>query len=335
VTHPDSPEEVASDPRSPEPSREAARGDDSEPAHPRWRRALLVGAAALVTLVGAALYGPRLLYLLRHESTDDAYVHGATIVPIIPQVSGRVVDLRVRDNQDVAAGDLLLAIDPSDYRAAVDHAEAEVARGEAALANARQELARALPLARNGTIAPERLDAVQAGAREAKAALEVARADLETARIQLARTRIHAPVDGRVTLRNVNEGQVVEPGDRLFALVDLHDVWIVANFKETQIGDMRAGQPVDIEVDAYPNRIFHGSVASFQAGTGSVFSLLPPENATGQFVKVVQRLPVRIDVLEEPDDAPPLYPGLSVNVHVDTRQPGTATGPAASRAAGP
>ena len=165
--------------------------------------------------------------------------------------------------------------------------------------------------------------------------MAVARAELETARIQLERTRLYAPMDGRVTLRNVQEGQVVQAGEDLFALVNLRDVWIVANFKETQIADMRVGQPVDIEVDAYPGHVFQGRVASFQAGTGSVFSLLPPENATGQFVKVVQRLPVRIDVLGGPDVGHPLYPGLSVVVHVDTRQPGAPAGSGSQPAARP
>lgn len=319
------PPESSSEERAREPTREE-EAEGAAPQGPHHRRALLIGVAALVALVGAGLYGPRLLYLLRHESTDDAYVHGDTIVPIVTQVSGKVVDLRVQDNQDVSAGDLLLAIERSDYQAAVDRAEAEVRRQEAALTNARQEFARAEPLERRGAISPERLDEVAADERGAQAALAAARAELETARIQLARTRLYAPVDGRVTLRNVQQGQVVQTGEDLFALVNLRDVWIVANFKETQIADMRVGQPVDIEVDAYPGHVFHGRVESFQAGTGSVFSLLPPENATGQFVKVVQRLPVRIDVLEGPDAGHPLYPGLSVTVHVDTRQPGAPAG---------
>jgi len=313
----------SSEERSPEATgRERAEGAEPEGHH--HRRALLIAAAVLVALVGAGLYGPRFLYLLRHESTDDAYVHGNTIVPIVPQVSGKVVDLKVRENQDVVAGDLLLAIESSDYEAAVSRAEAEVERQQAALTNARKEFARAVPLEGRGAIAPERLDEIAAAERESQAALAVARAELEIARIQLVRTRLYAPMDGRVTLRNVHLGEVVQAGQDLFALVNLRDIWIVANFKETQITDMRVGQPVDIEVDAYPGRVFHGRVESFQAGTGSVFSLLPPENATGQFVKVVQRLPVRIDVTEGADADHPLYPGLSVTVHVDTRRPGAA-----------
>jgi membrane fusion protein (multidrug efflux system) len=324
VEDPSSPES-SSEERSPAPARGEDAKEVASQGHPH-RRALLIGGAALVVLVGAVLYGPRLLYLLRHESTDDAYVHGNNIVPIVPQVSGKVVELRVRDNQDVAADDLLLEIDRSDYQAAVDRAEAEVKRQEAALANAREEYTRALPLERRGVTSPQRLDEITAAELVAQADLAAARAELETARIQLMRTRIYAPVDGRITLRNVQQGEVVHSGQDLFALVNLKDVWIVANFKETQIAEMRVGQPVDVEVDAYPGHVFHGRVESFQAGTGSVFSLLPPENATGQFVKVVQRLPVRIEVLEGSDVDQPLYPGLSVTVHVDTEHPGAAAG---------
>jgi membrane fusion protein (multidrug efflux system) len=108
----------------------------------------------------------------------------------------------------------------------------------------------------------------------------------------------------------------------VMALVDLGDIWVRANYKETQVGRMQAGQPVDIEVDAYPGRHFHGHVESLQAGSGSVFSLLPPENATGNFVKVVQRIPVRIAVDDPPDRAHPLLPGMSVVPHVDIRSRG-------------
>lgn len=308
------------------PRGEEAGERDGGRAAPRRRRPrsrwLLIGAASILALALAVVYGPRVLYLWRHESTDDAYVVGNTIVAIVPQVSGRVVSLRVDTNQQVASGDLLLQIDPSEYRVAVDRAAANVSRWEASLANARQELERARPLARRGVTSAERLDSLRAAEREARAQLALARAELEAAQIDLARTSISAPVSGRVTERNVSAGDVVQPGDRLFALVDLDDVRVEANFKETQIAQMRRGQPVDLEVDAYPDTVFHGRIESFQAGTGSVFSLLPPENATGQFVKIVQRLPIRIAVDREVD-RPVLYPGLSVVAHVDTRAPGS------------
>jgi membrane fusion protein (multidrug efflux system) len=147
--------------------------------------------------------------------------------------------------------------------------------------------------------------------------IEAAQAALETAQINLRRTLVKADLPGNVAQKNVDPGKYVQPGQPVLALVDLNRIWIVANFKETQINKMRAGQPVDIQVDAYPGVEFKGRVDSLQPGTGAVFSLLPPENATGNFVKIVQRVPVKIIFDSAPDPAHPLYPGLSVVPYVD------------------
>lgn len=135
---------------------------------------------------------------------------------------------------------------------------------------------------------------------------------LNLARLDLGRTTITAPVAGRIAKKNVDTGKYVQPGQPLLSIVDDDNLWVVANFKETQISRMRTGQLVDIEVDAYPGVTINGHVDSFQAGTGAVFSLLPPQNATGNFVKVVQRVPVKILIDSKPDPAHPLQPGLSV-----------------------
>jgi membrane fusion protein (multidrug efflux system) len=135
---------------------------------------------------------------------------------------------------------------------------------------------------------------------------------LRLARLDLGRTTITAPIDGRIAKKNVDEGKFVQPGQPLLAIVDDGSLWVVANFKETQIAHMQPGQPVDIRVDAYKGVNFSGHVDSFQPGTGAVFSLLPPQNATGNFVKVVQRVPVKIVIDSKPDPAHPLWPGLSV-----------------------
>jgi membrane fusion protein (multidrug efflux system) len=147
--------------------------------------------------------------------------------------------------------------------------------------------------------------------------IEAAQAALETAQINLRRTLVRATLPGTVAQKNVDPGKYVQPGQPVLALVDLNRIWIVANFKETQIKKMRAGQPVDIQVDAYPGVEFKGRVDSLQPGTGAVYSLLPPENATGNFVKIVQRVPVKIIFDSAPDPAHPLYPGLSVVPYVD------------------
>ena len=152
--------------------------------------------------------------------------------------------------------------------------------------------------------------------REAQSAQDLAERDL-------TRTVVVAPVSGRIAMKNANPGKYVMPGQSLLAIVK-EDIWVIANFKETQIAKMVVGQPVEIKVDAYPAVKFSGHVDSLQTGTGSIFSLLPPENATGYFVKVVQRVPVKIIIDSKFDSQHPLWPGLSVVPTVDvSRQTGT------------
>ena len=126
------------------------------------------------------------------------------------------------------------------------------------------------------------------------ASLSQAQADLAFAELQLAHTEVRSPADGVIAKKSVEGGQVVQMGQPLLAIVPLHDVWVVANFKETQLSRLKAGMPATIEIDTFPGKVFHGTVDSLSAGTGARFSLLPPENATGNWVKVVQRVPVKI-----------------------------------------
>lgn len=167
--------------------------------------------------------------------------------------------------------------------------------------------------------APERIDVSQTQVGNAEASIEQAQAAVHQAELELSYTKIFAPEDGIVTGKTIEEGQLVQIGAPLLALSQSDDVWIVANFKETQLESMRVGQAVDIEVDAYPSEEFHGHVESFQAGTGSRFSLLPAENATGNYVKVVQRVPVKIVFDQKPDNLHLLAPGMSVEPSVKVR----------------
>ncbi len=167
--------------------------------------------------------------------------------------------------------------------------------------------------------APERINVSQSQIGNAEAAIAQAEATVHQAELELSYTKIYAPEDGIVTRKSVEEGQLVQSGTPLMALSQSDEIWVVANFKETQLESMRVGQPVDIEVDAYPNQTFHGKIESFQAGTGSRFSLLPSENATGNYVKVVQRIPVRIVFDEQPDKLHLLAPGMSVAPSVKVR----------------
>jgi membrane fusion protein (multidrug efflux system) len=152
----------------------------------------------------------------------------------------------------------------------------------------------------------------------AEAGVKAATAQLEQARLNLSYTEIRAPEGGHIAHKSVAGGDYVQVGQDLMALVP-DDVWITANFKETDLADIQIGDPVDINVDAYPSQIFHGRVDSFQAGSGAAFALLPPENATGNYVKVVQRVPVKIVFDHLPGEHWVLGPGMSVVPHVRIR----------------
>jgi membrane fusion protein, multidrug efflux system len=159
--------------------------------------------------------------------------------------------------------------------------------------------------------APQSVAVSEAQAATAGATTEQLRAQVAQAELELSYTKIYAPETGRVTRKSVEEGALVQVGQPLMAIVP-GDVWVTANFKESQIGRMAPGQSVEISVDAYPDKTFKGHVDSIQAGTGARFSLIPPENATGNYVKVVQRVPVKIVFDEPPDPKHMLAPGMSV-----------------------
>jgi membrane fusion protein (multidrug efflux system) len=211
-------------------------------------------------------------------------------------------------------------------RAAADAAKSEIAAAETAIATAQQRavqaraaVARAEATLQTTKTAPEQIQAMRARASAAEARVKQMKAALAQAEINLERTTIKAPSAGTVSRKTVEVGQVLQPGQPLMALVSLADVWVVANFKETQLRNMREGLPATIEVDALGGREFKGRVESLAAATGAKFSLLPPENATGNYVKVVQRVPVKIvlDPGQDPDHR--LRPGMSVFPTVYTK----------------
>jgi len=163
------------------------------------------------------------------------------------------------------------------------------------------------------------IGALQAELAQAGAQLEAARASAAQAQLDLDNTVVKSALAGRVGDRSVRVGQYVQPGTRMMTVVPVQRTYLEANFKETQIGRMRVGQPVELHVDALPDHTLHGVVDSFSPGTGSQFALLPPENATGNFTKIVQRVPVRIRIDTGPETRSVLLPGMSVTVDVDTR----------------
>jgi len=211
-------------------------------------------------------------------------------------------------------------------KAGVDSAHSQIAEAEAGIRVAESKLAQSrageqqaqaeLETAQTG---PSQIAATRARASSAEARVMQARANLAQADLNLQYTTVKAPARGIVSKKGVNVGQVVQAGQPLLALVQIDDVWVTANFKETQLKDMRPGQRATIDVDAFGGREFKGKVDSVAGATGSRFSLLPPENATGNFVKVVQRVPVKIvlDTGQDPDNL--LRPGMSVSPTVYTK----------------
>lgn len=326
----------------------------------RLRWPLMIGVVVLACLVGLYVY----LTGGRYQSTDDAQVGGAR-VSIAPSISGRVVELDVRDNQLVKAGQLLFRLDPRPFQTAYDQAaanlasarlqvdqlkanyrqrEADVKDAQAAVAYAQIDARRQAALVTAGTATAAQLDQAQSQLDQARQRLDAAKqaaaaalaalggnADVapdqhplvQQAQAQVARARLDqsyvdvvAPQEGIVTkVDQLQVGDYINTGAPVFSLVS-DRLWIDANFKENQLEYMRAGEPAKVRLDAYPDRRFDAVVQAITPGTGSSFSLLPAENATGNWVKVTQRVPVRIVFTRTPDV--PMPPGLSATVTVDT-----------------
>ncbi|QGZ63456.1 HlyD family secretion protein [Paraburkholderia acidisoli] len=232
-------------------------------------------------------------------------------------------------------------------RANIAQSEAQQQVAQVSLRHARDEVARYAPLAATGaettehlaeltstrdqaqatlaadaaavTAARSQIAALNAQLSQARAQLEAARASAAQSQLDLDNTVVKSALAGRVGDRTVRVGQYVQPGTRMLTVVPVQQTYLTANFKETQIGRMRVGQPVELRVDALPGHTLHGVVDSFSPGTGAQFALLPPENATGNFTKIVQRVPVRIRLQTGPETRSVLLPGMSVTVDIDTR----------------
>ena len=305
---------------------------------------------------------------------------------MIPRVPGYVLDVRVKDNQQVKKGDTLLVLDNRDYqikveqaeaalqiaqsslgsaratssaavaniatsRASVGTIEAQIAQAEVTLRRASQDYERYANLIQDHSITQQQFEQAEAAKQTAEkqllilqqqknqasqqtsavasqsnatssqisvadATIKQRQVDVEAAKLNLSYTVITAPTDGLISKVNVQPGQFVQAGQALFSVVHSNQVWVVANFKETQLDKMKVGQKVVIEVDAFDDHKFDAQVASFSPATGSTFALLPPDNASGNFVKVVQRLPVRIEFNTQDSLVHKLRPGMNVKVDV-------------------
>jgi membrane fusion protein (multidrug efflux system) len=362
-------------------------------ADPR-RKKVMIGLAGAMLLAGGGWY---MFHDSGEVSTDNAYV-GAESAQVTPLIAAAVVDVPVVNTEVVRKGDVLLRLDDSDFRLAVEKAEAaylkarrqyaqssatsgslaaqvdarsadigqaraQVVAAQSAVEKAKADLDRREHLAGNGFVSREELTSyrnayvsAQSNLRQAQSAIAqaqatrgaaqenyaanealiqgtsvdtspdvaAAKAALDQARLDLQRTVIHAPMDGIVTNRQVQVGQRIAAGNSVMTIVPVGTVYVDANFKEGQLNRVRPGQPATLTSDLYGGKtVFHGRVVGFAGGTGSAFALIPAQNATGNWIKVVQRLPVRIALDPKELAAHPLRVGLSMEATIDVSGNGT------------
>ena len=287
-----------------------------------------------------------------YQRTDHAYVENLN-VQVAPKVRGEIEDVFVEDNQFVNEGDLLVKIDNRDYKVAYNMAKAEYEKAllnqtnakanlsavNSSLSVAKKDVERYEKLYKEGAVSKQTLDnaktkydnlkANKTNANQAiisktennvaNAEIEGLKAKMEQAKLNLEYTEIYAPQSGHITNKRVSKGTYIQVGSPMFKIVP-KEVWVVANFKENQLTNMKKGQEVEIKIDTYPNKKFKGKIESIQRLSGAKSSLFPPENAVGSFVKIVQRIPVKIVFCEDIDNEKyNIIPGISVVPKVKVR----------------
>lgn len=272
---------------------------------------------ALFFAVSAVVWMGMKIHDYFYINTDNAYVN-ANVVHIAPRVTGQITQLLIHNNQFVQQHQSLFVIDPVPFQNALAKAEAQYAISKSALINAKATAERTITLAQKKFVSIQDRDNVTTTLETAEASLNLAKAARDQAILDQSWTNISAPSSGWVTNVSLRVGDVVAANQPLFALISDGEFWVDANFKETELENIHSGQRAIVHVDMYPGHSFEGVVQSISGGTGSAFSLLPPQNATGNWVKVAQRVPVRIRIVN-PDPAYPLRIGSSASVRVSLR----------------
>ena len=306
---------------------------DTRPEYMK-KRVIVPSVTAIIFLIFGIYFT---IHSIFYQSTDDAFVEGH-IVSIAPRLEGPVLKLLIDDNQLVKKGDLLLEIDPKDYEVKLQQAKAKLEEAKASLVRTENQVTKSLSdleFAQNdyeryskmfekGIASKQdydsslnKLTSAQSGSNAAKAmydeisaSIKRLEAEVEQDELNLSYTKIYAPEEGLITNRSVEQGNYVQVAQPMFAIVP-EKMWVVANFKETQLANMKPGQPVEIKVDTYRGKKFQGKVDSIQRASGAKASLFPPENAVGSYVKIVQRVPVKI-VFTEDISKYNILPGMSV-----------------------
>jgi len=271
---------------------------------------MVIGGGAFLVFVHWFFIGSK------YVSTDNAYV-GAEMVIITPAVAGIVKDIPVVDTHAIKKGAILVQIDDTDLKLALSRAEAENAKAQADYNRTKLIWNRRKALS-SSTVSAEELSNAENNYKVAESLLLASKTNLEQSKINLERTVIRSPVDGVVARRQVHLGQHVAVGMNIMSIVPVQEMHVDANFKEVELRKIKVGQSVELTSDIYGSSVvYKGKVLGFAGGTGSVFATIPAQNATGNWIKVVQRLPVRIALEKDELEKNPLRVGLSMYAEVD------------------
>lgn len=276
------------------------------------KQKILTAIGAISFLIVAYFVFEHIMYV----TTDNAQIEAHSVM-LAPKVPGFVVTVNIEEGQKVKKGDVLLAIDERDYQNTLKQVTSELNSIEARKRDAERNYKRISELFSKGAVSQQQYDTSSATFSDLKAKYDAVSAQLAQAQLNLENTKIKAPTDGFIAKKSAELGQLAAAGVPLVGFVSSEDRWVVANFKETEIEGIKVDAKVKIEVDAISGRHFEGKVMSISSATGATFTLLPPDNATGNFTKVVQRVPVKIkfEGLTE-QDIEVLKAGLSANVKV-------------------
>jgi len=276
------------------------------------KKKVLIGVGSVVML-GAVYLG---VEHFRFVETDNAQIEGHAVL-LAAKVGGYIVKTNVTDGQRVKKGDVLVEIDDRDYKNTLQQAKSDLVSIEARKRDAEKNNRRLTDLYSKGAVSQQQLDSISTSFAESKAKFDSVSALVAQAELNIENTKIRAPSDGIIAKKSAEVGQLAGPGVPLVGFVGTEERWVTANFKETEIEDIRAGADVDVKVDALSSRHFKGQVESISSATGATFTLLPPDNATGNFTKVVQRVPVKIALKDlSLEDRELLRAGLSAVVKV-------------------
>ena len=313
-------------------------GDESINNVPLFRKKRII-IPFLIILIAAAAAVYWYIGQLGYVSTDDAFIDGNKL-SVSSKILGRITNLTVDESDTVKQGQLLVQLDSTDLKAQESQAKAMLALDNESVTLAKvnvdkadDDFNRAQRQYKDKIIPKEQFDHAQKALEAAKATYNIAitkigtaQAQLKVIKTELKNTQIYSPMDGVVAKRWVLTGDVVSPGQPIFTIYDLKNIWVTADLEETKLSPVHIGDTVSISVDAYPDHNFSGQVYQVGSNTASQFSLIPPSNASGNFTKVTQRVPIKISIKPvtangqtDPDKSIKLLPGMSVEIKIKVK----------------